>query len=82
MALGASDRTCREGNLLQPIKSAIPIWEATCYQYRISALVPPISRHFAGKLVVASRNQKLSAVFVFLLDYRGRSKFKFSPRLV
>ena len=67
MALGASDRTCREGNLLQPIKSAIPIWEATCYQYRISALVPPISRHFAEKLVVASRNQKLSAVFVFFV---------------
>ena len=35
----ASDWLCRVGNFLQPIKSTIQIWVATCHQYGISALI-------------------------------------------
>ena len=36
----ASDWSCREGNLLQPIGSIAVIWVVTRHQYGISALVP------------------------------------------
>ena len=38
-----SDWSCREGNLLQPIRSTAQIWIVTRHQYGISALVPQTS---------------------------------------
>ena len=49
-----SDWSCREGNLLQPIKSTAQIWIVTRHQYGISALIPQTL--FAGEPVVALRN--------------------------
>ena len=48
------DWSCREGNLLQPIRSTAQIWMVTRHQYGISALNPQTL--FAGKPVVALRN--------------------------
>ena len=41
----ASDWSCRERNLLQPIKSTNQIWIVTSHHYRISALVAHTSFH-------------------------------------
>ena len=47
-----SDWSCRERNLLQPIRSTTQIWVVTRHQFLCSFL----RRHFAGKPVVASQN--------------------------
>ena len=47
----ASDWSCREGNLIQPIRSTTQIWVVTRHQYAISALVSQMS--LAEKPVVA-----------------------------
>ena len=43
----ASDRLCRVGNLIQPIRSTTQIWVMTRHQYGISALVSQTS--FGGE---------------------------------
>ena len=43
----ASDRSCRVGNLIQPIRSTTQIWVMTRHQYGISALVSQAS--FGGE---------------------------------
>ena len=50
----ASDWSCCEGNLLQPIRSTAQIWIVTRHQYGISALNPQTL--FAGEPVMALRN--------------------------
>ena len=50
----ASDRSCRVGNLIQPIRSRNQIWIMTRHQYGISALVSQTS--FGEKPVIASPN--------------------------
>ena len=50
----ASDWSCREGNLLQPIRNTTQIWVVTRHQYGISPLVPGTS--FRLKLVAGLRN--------------------------
>ena len=44
---GASDWSCRMGNLSQPIRSTTQIWVAKRYQYGISVLVSQTS--FGGE---------------------------------
>ena len=53
----ASDWLCREGNLLQPIKSATQIWVVTRHQMGFLRSFP--ARHFDGKPVVASQANSL-----------------------
>ena len=43
----ASDRSCRVGNLIQPIRSTTQIWVVTRHQYGISALISQTS--FGGE---------------------------------
>ena len=43
----ASDRSCRVGNLIQPIRSTTQIWVKTRHQYGISALISQAS--FGGE---------------------------------
>ena len=43
----ASDRSCRAGNIIQPIISATQTWVVMFYQYGISALVSQMS--FGGE---------------------------------
>ena len=50
----ASDWSCHEGNLIQPIRSTTQIWVVTRHQYAISALVSQMS--LAEKPVVALPN--------------------------
>ena len=50
----ASDWSCHEGNLIQPIRSPPQIWVVTRHQYGISALVSQMS--LAEKPVVALPN--------------------------
>ena len=50
----ASDWSCREKSLFQPIRSTTQIWVVMCHQYGI--LQSLHRRHFAGKPVGASRN--------------------------
>ena len=50
----ASDWLCRVGNFLQPIKSTIQIWVATCHQYGISVLISQTT--FRWENVVALQN--------------------------
>ena len=52
--VGASDWSCRVGNLLQLIRSAIQIWIVT--RHRSEFLCSSLRRHFTEKTVVASRN--------------------------
>ena len=53
----ASDWLCREGNLLQQIKSATQIWVVTRHQ--MGFLRSFLERHFDGKPVVASQGNGL-----------------------
>ena len=45
--VSASDRSCRTGNLIQPIKSTTQIWVVTRHQHGNSAVVSQMS--FGGK---------------------------------
>ena len=42
----ASYWLCRVGNLIQPIRSTTQIWEVTCHQYGISALVSQMGNQY------------------------------------
>ena len=53
----ASDWLCREGNLLQQIKSTTQIWVVTRHQMGFLRLF--LERHFDGKPVVASQGNGL-----------------------
>ena len=61
----APDWSCREGNLLQSIRSITQIHVRMRYQYGISA--PFLRRHFAWKPVSASRNVGCFQRLAFLL---------------
>ena len=71
-----SDWLCREGYLLQPIKSTTQIWVVTRHQYGISYSRSSDRRHFAWKTAIASHNvgfflRLLDRFVTLILDLNG-----------
>ena len=61
----ASDWSCREGNLLQPIRSITEIWVVTRHQYGISALVPQTSFWRENQLWRLEMSAALTITYTF-----------------
>ena len=61
----ASDWSCREGDLLQPIRSITEIWVGTRHQYGISALVSQTSFWRENQL----RRLEMSAVLTITYTF-------------
>ena len=75
----ASGCSCCQGNLLQPIRSTSQIWEVTCHQYGISALISQTSicrktnggvakcwQLFSQAVIFRAVNNRWSLDYVFL----------------
>ena len=65
----ASDRSCREGNLLQPIRSIKEIWVVTRHQYGIFALVPQTLFWLENQLWRLEMSAVLTIIYTFTIIY-------------
>ena len=76
---GASDWSCRVGNLFQPIRSTTQIWVVTRHQYGISALVSQTS--FGGETNGSVAKCRLFSQPTWLADrIRVKKEEKAYPR--